>query len=82
MDYEKLTIAALAIQKGAHFIRTNPDLNIPTERGRADCYQCLSWSATQVEPTIGKPNAIIMEKAIEHLGLARVKRRESGHGGW
>ena len=33
VDYEKLTIATLAIQKGAHFIGTNPDLNIPTERG-------------------------------------------------
>ena len=39
VDYEKLTIATLAIHKGAHFI--------------------------------GKPNAIIMETAIEHLGLAR-----------
>lgn len=33
LTYEKLTIATLAIQKGATFIGTNPDLNIPTERG-------------------------------------------------
>ncbi|ETJ34373.1 HAD-superfamily subfamily IIA hydrolase, partial [human gut metagenome] len=33
VDYEKLSIATLAIQKGAHFVGTNPDLNIPTERG-------------------------------------------------
>ena len=33
VDYEKFATATLAIQKGAHFIGTNPDLNIPTERG-------------------------------------------------
>lgn len=33
VDYEKFVTATLAIQKGAHFIGTNPDLNIPTERG-------------------------------------------------
>ena len=75
VDYEKLTIATLAIQKGAHFIGTNPDLNIPTERGLqpgAGAINALLEAATRVEPTfIGKPNAIIMEKAIEHLGLAR-----------
>lgn len=75
VDYEKLTIATLAIQKGAHFIGTNPDLNIPTERGLqpgAGAINALLEAATRVQPTfIGKPNAIIMEKAIEHLGLAR-----------
>ena len=30
VDYEKFAKATLAIQKGAHFIGTNPDLNIPT----------------------------------------------------
>ena len=33
VDYEKFATATLAIHKGAHFIGTNPDLNIPTERG-------------------------------------------------
>lgn len=33
LTYEKLTLATLAIAKGAMFIGTNPDLNIPTERG-------------------------------------------------
>jgi len=75
VDYEKLTIATLAIQKGAHFIGTNPDLNIPTERGLqpgAGAINALLEAATRVEPTfIGKPNAIIMDKAIAHLGLER-----------
>ncbi|MFS9341043.1 TIGR01457 family HAD-type hydrolase [Streptococcus australis] len=75
VDYEKFSIATLAIQKGAHFIGTNPDLNIPTERGMMPGAGALNASveaATRVKPTfIGKPNAIIMDKAIAHLGLER-----------
>ena len=75
VDYEKFAIATLAIQKGAHFIGTNPDLNIPTERGLmpgAGSLIALVEAATRVEPVIiGKPKAIIMDKAIEHLGLER-----------
>ena len=61
--------------KGAHFIGTNPDLNIPTERGLlpgAGSPIMLLEVATRVKPVyIGKPNAIIMDKAVEHLGLER-----------
>lgn len=75
VDYEKFAKATLAIQKGAHFIGTNPDLNIPTERGLlpgAGSLIALVEAATRVEPVIiGKPKAIIMDKAIEHLGLKR-----------
>lgn len=75
VDYEKLSIATLAIQKGTHFVGTNPDLNIPTERGLmpgAGSIITLIEVATRVKPVyIGKPNAIIMEKAVEHLGLPR-----------
>lgn len=70
-----MSIATLAIQKGAHFVGTNPDLNIPTERGLmpgAGSIITLIEVATRVKPVyIGKPNAIIMEKAVEHLGLPR-----------
>lgn len=73
VTYEKLTVATLAIQKGAHFIGTNPDKNIPTERGLvpgAGSLLALIETATRVKPIIiGKPQAIIMEKALEHLGL-------------
>jgi len=72
---EKFATATLAIQKGAHFIGTNPDLNIPTERGLlpgAGSLISLLEVATRVKPVyIGKPNAIIMDKAVEHLGLKR-----------
>ena len=59
----------------AHFIGTNPDLNIPTERGLlpgAGSLIALVEAATRVEPVIiGKPKAIIMDKAIELLSLER-----------
>ncbi|HFI0256908.1 TPA: TIGR01457 family HAD-type hydrolase [Streptococcus suis] len=75
VDYEKLAVATLAIQKGATFIGTNPDLNIPTERGHlpgAGSLIALLQAATRVEPTfIGKPEAIIMDKALEMLGTER-----------
>ena len=70
---KKFATATLAIQKGAHFIGTNPDLNIPTERGLlpgAGSLITLLEVATRVKPVyIGKPNAIIMDKAVEHLGF-------------
>ena len=50
-------------------------MNIPTERGLlpgAGSLITLLEAATRVKPVyIGKPNAIIMDKAVEHLGLER-----------
>lgn len=75
VTYEKLTIATLAIQNGATFIGTNPDKNIPTERGLlpgAGSLISLLETATRIRPIfIGKPEAIIMEKALEHIGLTK-----------
>lgn len=75
VTYEMLAIATLAIQKGALFIGTNPDLNIPTERGLmpgAGSLNALLEAATRVSPVfIGKPNAIIMNKALDILGVSR-----------
>lgn len=75
VTYEMLAIATLAIQKGALFIGTNPDLNIPTERGLmpgAGALNALLEAATRVKPVfIGKPNAIIMNKSLEVLGVKR-----------
>ncbi|HER0819214.1 TPA: TIGR01457 family HAD-type hydrolase [Streptococcus pyogenes] len=75
VTYEMLAIANLAIQKGALFIGTNPDLNIPTERGLmpgAGALNALLEAATRVKPVfIGKPNAIIMNKSLEVLGIQR-----------
>ncbi|MGT2929704.1 TIGR01457 family HAD-type hydrolase [Streptococcus dentasini] len=75
LTYEMLVTATLAIQKGALFIGTNPDLNIPTERGQlpgAGSIQALLEAATRIKPVIiGKPEAIIINKALERLGVAR-----------
>ena len=74
VTYEDFAQATLAIQKGAKFIGTNPDLNIPTERGLlpgAGSLVTFLEITSRVKPTyIGKPKAIIMEKALERLGLA------------
>lgn len=73
--YEKFVTATLAIQKGATFIGTNPDKNIPTERGLlpgAGSVIALIEASTQRSAIyIGKPEAIIMEKGLEILGLAK-----------
>lgn len=75
LTYEMLAIATLAIANGAKFIGTNPDLNIPTERGllpgAGSLIQMLEI-ATRVKATyIGKPEVIIAEKAVEKIGLAK-----------
>ncbi|MDR2465450.1 MAG: TIGR01457 family HAD-type hydrolase [Streptococcaceae bacterium] len=75
LTYEKVVKATLAIQKGAKFIGTNPDLNIPTERGLlpgAGTVVRFVEAATQVSAVyIGKPEATIMEKATQLLGLEK-----------
>lgn len=75
VDYDKLATATLAIQKGATFVVTNPDLNIPTERGMlpgAGTIKAFLEAATRQEAkVVGKPEAIIMEKSLERLGVAR-----------
>lgn len=75
VTYEKFVIATLAIQKGATFIGTNPDKNIPTERGLlpgAGSVIALVEASTQQKAIyIGKPEAIIMDKAVEILGMEK-----------
>lgn len=75
LTYETLAVATLAIQKGAVFIGTNPDLNIPTDRGLmpgAGSIVTFLETATRIKPVyIGKPNAIIMNKALNVLGIKR-----------
>ena len=75
VTYEKFVVATLAIQKGATFIGTNPDKNIPTERGLlpgAGSMIAMIEASTQQKPIyIGKPEAIIMEKAVETLGMEK-----------
>ncbi|MGL4623717.1 MAG: TIGR01457 family HAD-type hydrolase [Culicoidibacterales bacterium] len=75
VTYEKLAKATLAIRRGATFIATNPDTNIPSERGLlpgAGALVQLLITATQVQPLVmGKPEPAIILAAIERLGLTR-----------
>jgi len=75
VTYEKFVLATLAIRKGATFIGTNPDKNLPNERGLvpgAGALCALIETATQTPAIyIGKPQAIIMDKALERLGLPK-----------
>ncbi|QKS72187.1 TIGR01457 family HAD-type hydrolase [Paenalkalicoccus suaedae] len=75
ITYEKLSDAALAVRRGATFISTNGDKAIPTEKGfvpgNGSLTSVISVS-TGVDPIfVGKPEAIIMEQALEILGTKR-----------
>lgn len=75
ITYEKFVKATLAIRKGATFIGTNPDKNIPTERGLlpgAGSMIALVETAVQQAPVmIGKPNVVIMNEAVKALGMTK-----------
>ncbi|KGA95601.1 HAD family hydrolase [Alkalihalobacillus alcalophilus ATCC 27647 = CGMCC 1.3604] len=75
ITYEKLARATIEIRKGATFIATNGDVALPTERGlMPGCGSLVSVVAvsTGIEPTfIGKPESIIVEQAMDVLGLKK-----------
>lgn len=75
VDYAKLKRAALLIGKGAAFIATNPDKRFPTEEGiipGSGALQQVLIETTGVRPLIiGKPNASILDGAMEQLGLQK-----------
>src|SRR5699024_5081573 len=73
VTYEKLATATLGVRNGATFISTNKDVSIPKERGFLPGNGAITSvvsTSTGVQPTfIGKPEPIIMNKAMEILGL-------------
>ncbi|WP_208559358.1 TIGR01457 family HAD-type hydrolase [Marinilactibacillus kalidii] len=75
LTYQKCETATLAIQKGASFIATNKDTNLPTERGMvpgAGSLVALIEKATRIKPTfVGKPESIIMNEALKVIGLEK-----------
>lgn len=75
VTYQELETATLLIRAGAKFIATNPDTNLPTERGLVPGNGALVAfleAATGVQATvIGKPEAVIMEAALEKIGLSK-----------
>ncbi|MEE6728000.1 TIGR01457 family HAD-type hydrolase [Pediococcus acidilactici] len=75
VTYHKFEVATLAIKKGAKFIGTNADTNLPNERGlvpgAGSVIALLERSTQQKAFYIGKPETIIMEKALKVMGLPK-----------
>ena len=72
LTYEKLVKGALALQSGAKLISTNQDVAIPTEHGlipgNGALTKVLQVSINAKPQFIGKPEAPIMQQALQVLG--------------
>ena len=73
-DYRKLNIAFQAIKLGAHFVATNPDRTCPIEGGEIpDCAGMIAAieavTGKNVEIVVGKPSPIMIQAALEVMGL-------------
>ncbi|MFL0365051.1 TIGR01457 family HAD-type hydrolase [Pseudobacillus sp. 179-B 2D1 NHS] len=75
ITYEKLATACLAVRNGAGFISTNSDAAIPTERGllpgNGSLTSVIAVSTGTAPTFVGKPEAIIMEQALQVLGTKK-----------
>ena len=74
-DYAKLNVALQAVRQGARLIATNPDRTCPTEDGEIpDCAGMMAAveavTGHTVETIVGKPSPIILDVALERLGVA------------
>lgn len=73
VTYRDFETATLLIHAGAEFIATNPDTNMPTEKGLVPGNGALVAfleASTGVKATVvGKPESIIMDAALEKIGL-------------
>ena len=74
-DYAKLNTALQAVRGGARLIATNPDRTCPTEDGEIpDCAGMIAAveavTGHAVEVVVGKPSPIMLEVALERLGVA------------
>ena len=73
VTYHKLELATLAVRNGAKLIGTNPDSNLPSERGMipsaGSIVACIEYATQQKATYVGKPENIIMEKALEKMNL-------------
>ena len=75
ITYAKLANACLAIRAGAHFIATNSDKALPTERGLVPgngSFAKLMEIATGISPVfIGKPEAYMLEFIQQENGYLK-----------
>ncbi|MFB4163151.1 TIGR01457 family HAD-type hydrolase [Alteribacillus sp. JSM 102045] len=74
VTYDKLAKACLAVRNGARFISTNADVALPTEKGFMPgngAITAVITVSTGVQPTfIGKPERIMIDEAVNRLGLS------------
>ncbi|SDH69756.1 TIGR01457 family HAD-type hydrolase [Alteribacillus bidgolensis] len=74
VTYDKLAKACLAVRNGAHFVSTNADNALPTEKGLMPgngAITSIITVSTGVEPTfIGKPERIMIDQAVNMLGVS------------
>jgi NagD protein len=73
-DYAKLNVALQAVRGGARLIATNPDRTCPTADGEIpDCAGMIAAveavTGQAVEVVVGKPSPIILEVALQALGV-------------
>ena len=72
LDFTSLTKATQLILAGSRFIGTNPDKTDPVEEGlEPACGSLLAYleAATGTQPyVVGKPNAFMMQQAIQTIG--------------
>ncbi len=72
--YAKLRQAALLIRAGAPFVATNPDRTLPVPEGQVPgtgTIVAAISAATDQEPlVIGKPEPLLMERAMARMGAA------------
>ncbi|HEV8662668.1 MAG TPA: HAD-IIA family hydrolase [Candidatus Methylomirabilis sp.] len=73
-DYGKLRDALIAVRRGARMLATNPDRTCPTEEGEIPDAAGMIGAVEavtnrKVELVVGKPNRIMLDVALERLGL-------------
>ncbi|WP_041808369.1 TIGR01457 family HAD-type hydrolase [Evansella cellulosilytica] len=77
LTYDKLAKACLLVREGATFISTNGDIAIPTEKGflpgNGSLCSVVEVSTGVIATYIGKPEAIIVQQALEVLGVEKNK---------
>jgi 4-nitrophenyl phosphatase len=77
VSYDKLSRATLHIRAGIPFYGTNPDKTFPTPQGLvpgAGAILAALQAATDVVPTVvGKPSPLMMQIALERLGLRQAE---------
>ncbi|RSL30337.1 TIGR01457 family HAD-type hydrolase [Salibacterium salarium] len=73
VTYQKLANACIAVRNGAHFVSTNADVALPSEKGFLPgngAVTSVVTISTGTEPVfIGKPEKIMIEQAVDILGV-------------